>query len=140
MADEKPTLDDAFKAIRALQAQLTEANRQILTMQKFGGFADSKTLGLRSTRIEERLEKVELDGVMLKDVAGLAADWLARHLFERHAISEHDNAPDSILARKVRRRLAEWAEKVGLMGKRRDVAGARNDENRLRPQQQAADS
>jgi hypothetical protein len=138
MSDEKqPTAD---QRIAKLEQGLKDANWQIAQMQRMGGFADSKTLSMRSTRIEERLEKVELDGSMLKDFTGLVTDWMARHLHERHGISEHDNAPDSIFVRKVRRRLAEWAEKCGLMGKRRDVAGARNDENRLRPQQQAADS
>jgi hypothetical protein len=131
--DEKPTLEQAFREIAKLRQDLVDANRQILVMQRVGGFADSKALSIRSSRIEDRIELLETDNSMLKDFVGMAADWMARHLFERHAIAETDNQPDSIFVRKIRRRLAEWADKNGLMGKRRDVAGARNDENRLRP-------
>lgn len=131
--DEKPTLEHAFQEIRKLRADLDSANRQIMAMQKVGGFADSKQLSQRSTRLEERVEKLETDSTMLLDVTGMAADWMARHLFERHAIAETDNQADSIFVRKIRRRLAEWADKAGLMGKRRDLNGARTDENRLRP-------
>ncbi len=131
--DEKPTLEQAFKEIAKLRQDLADANRQILQMQRVGGFADSKQLSLRSTRLEDRVEKLETDSSMLKDVAGIVADWMARHLLERHQVNDTDNSPDSILMRKVRRRLAEWADKAGLMNKRRDVNGARQDENRLRP-------
>ena len=126
----KPTDQDR---IAKLEQLMRDQQFQISTMQRVGGFADSKTLGIRCTRIEDRLERAELDGKMLKDFAGLATDWMARHLHERHGISENDNQADSIFVRKIRRRLAEWAEKVGLMTKRRDLTGARNDENRLRP-------
>lgn len=132
--DEKPTLEQAFKEIAKLRQDLADANRQIMQMQKVGGFADSKTLSLRSTRIEERVEKLETDNTMVLDFTGMVADWMARHLLERHQVADTSNEPDSILMRKVRRRLAEWADKVGLMGKKRDVTGARTDENRLRPQ------
>lgn len=131
--DEKPTLEQAFKEIATLRVQLAAADKQIVLMQRLGGFADSKTLSLRSSRIEERLERVELDAGMLKDFVGMAADWMTRHLIERHLIAENDNQPDSIFVRKIRRRLAEWADKTGLTGKRRDLNGARHDENRLRP-------
>lgn len=131
MADAaKPTDQDR---IAKLEQLVKDQQFQISTMQRMGGFADAKTLGIRCTRIEERLAATELDGSMLKDFTGLAADWMARHLHERHAIAETDNQADSIFVRKIRRRLAEWAEKVGLMGQRRDVKSARTDENRLRP-------
>lgn len=131
--DEKPTLEQAFREIAKLRQDLVDANRTILGMQRVGGFADSKTLSVRSTRIEERVEKLETDNAMVLDFVGMSADLFARHLFERHAISDTDNSPDSIFVRKIRRRLAEWADKVGLTGKRRDLNGARLDENRLRP-------
>lgn len=131
MADAaKPTDQDR---IAKLEQQLRDQQRQIEAMQRMGGFADAKTLGIRCTRIEERLAKTELDGSMLQDFVGLATDWMARHLRDRHDVSEHDNGPDSIGVRKIRRRLAEWAEKAGLMTKRRDVTDSRQDENRLRP-------
>lgn len=131
--DEKPTLESAFAQIAKLRQDLVDANWQIRNMQKNGGFADSKALSIRSTRIEERVQTLETDSSMLQDVAGLVAEQMGRHLFERHGIAESDNQPDSIFVRKIRRRLAEWADKNGLMGKRRDLNGARQDENRLRP-------
>jgi len=133
--DRKPATD--HDRIVKLEQQLHEMQKTMNTMQRVGGFADSKTLSMRSTRIEERLERLEFDGKMVQDFTGLATDWMARHLHERHAIAETDNAPDSIFVRKIRRRLAEWADKVGLMSKRRDVSDARRDENRLRPSQVA---
>lgn len=131
--DVKPTLEQAFEQIAKLRQDLGDANRQIMFMQRMGGFADSKALSVRATRIEDRLERLETDTTMLKDITGHVADWVARHLLDRHGVEERDNGTDSILSRKVRRRLAEWLDKTGLMGKRRDVAGARQDENRLRP-------
>lgn len=137
MADDKPS---EHQRLAKLEQGLADANRQISHMQRMGGFADSKMLSTRSTRIEDRLEKLELDNGMLKDFTAFVTEWLAKHLLERHGIAEHDNAPDSIFVRKIRRRLAEWCEKVGLMSKRRDVNGARNDENRLRPAREPAHS
>lgn len=131
MADAaKPTDQDR---IAKLEQLVRDQQFQISSMQRMGGFADAKTLGIRCTRIEDRLAKTELDGSMLQDFAGLATDWMARHLRDRHDVAESDNGPDSIGVRKIRRRLAEWADKVRLLSKRRDVNGARIDENRLRP-------
>lgn len=127
---DKPT--DAQR-ITKLEQLVADQARQILHMQRMGGFADAKTIGVRCSRIEDRLALVELDGKMLKDVAGLSADWMVKHLADRHQVNEHDNGTDSILFRKIRRRMAEWAEKVGLMAKRRDVTDTRHDENRTRP-------
>lgn len=132
MADAKKPTDQ--ERIAKLEHQLRELQSQISTMQRMGGFADSKTLGVRCARIEERLERGETDGLMLKDLAGLATEWMVQHLRDRHDVAETDNRADSIFVRKIRRRLAEWAEKVGLMSRRRDVKDARGNENRLRPQ------
>jgi hypothetical protein len=132
MADAKKPTDQ--ERIAQLEQQLRDLQSQIFVMQRMGGFADAKTLGIRCTRIEERLEREETDGLMLKDLAGLATEWMVQHLRDRHDVAESDNRADSIFVRKIRRRLAEWAEKVGLMSKRRDVKGSRADENRLRPQ------
>lgn len=131
MADQ--TLDQAFKEIATLRQALNEANRTITKMQNVGGFADSKALGLRSKRIEDRVEKLEFDNTLHKDVTAHTVDLLTNHLTDRHGIAETDNGPDMIFLRKIKRRLREWAEATGLMNKRRDVRETRQDENRLRP-------
>lgn len=138
--EKKLPLTTDQQRIAKLENEVRAMNLQLRQMLHTGGFADSKTLSQRSARIEERVEKLELDGTMLKDIAGMLADWLAKHLLERHAVPEQDNSPDSIIFRKIRRRLAEWLEKRGLMDKRRDVSSARNDENRLRPAREPAHS
>lgn len=128
------TLDEAWKQIDTLTRSLNEANRTITKMQAVGGFADSKQLSMRSARLEERVEKLEFDETMHQDVTAHTVDLLTRHMGERHGLDlDRDNAPDVIFLRKIRKRLREWAEDKGLMNKRRDVTGARNDENRLRP-------
>lgn len=132
---EGQTLEQAFKEIQGLRQKLADANYQITQMQRVGGFADSKQLGMRSQRLEERVEKLEFDGTLHKDVTAHAVDLLASHLSLRHGIDlDRDNSPDVIYFRKIKRRLREWAEATGLLDKRRDLTGARNDENRLRPQ------
>lgn len=132
---EGQTLEQAFRLIETLTRSLNETQRTITKMQAVGGFADSKQLGMRSQRLEERVEKLEFDGTLHKDVTAHAVDLLANHLSLRHGIDlDRDNSPDVIYFRKIKRRLREWAEACGLMDKRRDVTGARNDENRLRPQ------
>lgn len=132
---EGQTLAEAFKRIETLTKSVNDAQRTITSMQRVGGFADSKQLSMRSARLEERVEKLEFDETMHQDVTAHTVDLLTKHMAERHGIDlDRDNAPDVIFLRKIRRRLREWAEDKGLMNKRRDVTGARNDENRLRPQ------
>jgi hypothetical protein len=134
MADQKPTLDDAIRQIGELRQKLADQARTITFMQRQGGFADSKALSMRATRIEERIEFLELDGEMLKDVAGLHVALLEDHLKDRHdADLDRDNAIDVINFRRIRKRLHAWAEKRGLIGKRTDLRQSRQDENRLRP-------
>jgi hypothetical protein len=131
--DKKPELTTEQRLVK-LERDYADALFQIRRMQNMGGFADSKTLSMRSLRIEERTEKTEFDIEMLKDVTALLTEQASQHLVERHQMAERDNTPDAISIRKIRRRLVEWAEKRGLMDKRRDIAGARQGENRLRPQ------
>lgn len=125
-------LEQALKEIRQLRADLQKAQATIAGMLRTGGFADSKALSIRSTRIEERVERLELDAEMLKDVAAVTVDQMAAHL-DRHQAPERDNTPDAIFIRKIRRRMHDWAEKRGLIGKRTDLRDSRNGENRLRP-------
>lgn len=130
---QQQTIAAAFAEIGKLRQQLNEACRTITIMQRMGGFADSKTLSMRATRIEERLEKLELDDEMLKDVAAFNVTLLEDHLKDRHdADLDRDNAVDVVHFRRIRRRMREWAEKRGLIGKRTDIRSARQSENRLR--------
>jgi hypothetical protein len=102
-------------------------------MQRMGGFADSKAHSMRATRIEDRLEKLELTSTMLTDVAAFHVTLLDDHLKDRHdADLDRDNSIDVIQFRRIRRRMREWAEKMGLIGKRTDIRQARQSENRLR--------
>ena len=133
MADDKKPLTTEER-LAGIERNCTLLQGQIDRMLKTGGFADSKTLSMRSLRLEERTEKTELDIEMLKDVGALLTDFAGHHVADRHQGGDRDNSPDAISVRKIRRRLVEWAEKRGLLNKRRDVAGARQDENRLRPQ------
>lgn len=132
MADDKrPALE---QEVAKLTADLANAWTQIRWMQTRGGFTDAKTHSMRSARIEERLEKVELDGEMLKDVAGIHVTLLEDHLKDRHdADLDRENSIDVISFRKIRRRMRAWAESRGLIGKRDDLGSTRRDENRLRP-------
>jgi hypothetical protein len=120
MADEKkpapPTIE---QRVTKLEQALADANRTIQQMQKVGGFADSKALSMRATRIEQRLERLEFDGALHKDVTSHTVDLLTNHLIVRHGIDEKDNGPDMIFLRKIKRRLAEWADAVAQMNKRR---------------------
>lgn len=131
---EGQSLEQAFKEIAVLRQSLNDAQRTITRMQAVGGFADSKQLSMRSERIEDRVERLEFDSTLHKDLTAHGVDLWSRHLEERHSLDlDRDNSPDVIYLRKIKRRLRVWADEVGLFGKRRDVTEARNDENRLRP-------
>lgn len=122
MPPKEPTLAQAMQEIASLRAAVNDANRTITQMQKVGGFADSKALGQRSTRLEGRIEVLERDMTMHKDVTAHLVDFLSKHLEERHDVNlDTSNSPDVIFYRKIKRRLREWAEVCGLMGKRRDA-------------------
>ena len=119
---------------RILAGLVDDLQFQVTHMQRMGGFADSKALSMRSTRLEERVEKLELDGDMLKDVAAGHITLLEEHLKDRHnANMERDNDFDVINWRKIRRRMREWAERRGMLGRKRDISATRRDENRLVP-------
>lgn len=135
MGEPKKAPTDAER-IAKLESQLHLAMKLIERMEKMGGFTDAKTLGIRCTRIEERLALVELDGEMLKDCTAHVNEMMADHLGDRHG--EDIDRGDSIDVRawrRARRRLREWAEKRGLMTRRRDVTDTRRDENRARPRE-----
>jgi hypothetical protein len=123
MADEKKPPTDHDRIVK-LEQGLADANRTIRQMQLNGGFADSKALSMRSTRIEQRLERLEFDGALHKDVTAHTVDLVTNHLTVRHGIDEKDNGPDMIFLRKIKRRLAEWAEAVAQMNKRRPGAAS----------------
>jgi hypothetical protein len=121
MADDKKPQLSQEQRIVTLEAGLKNAVWQIEHMQKQGGFADSKTLSMRASRIEDRLELVELDGEMLKDVAAANSEAWHNHLFDRHgSLIDQDSSIDTTAWRKMRHRIKLWAEKRGLLTKRRD--------------------
>lgn len=135
MADGKKDGPTIEQRLDALTRELDWAKKQIRSMQNAGGFADSAMLSKRSNRIEQRLEKVEFDTEMLKDVAARSQSLLEDHLRDRHdADLNRDDAIDVRNWRWIRNRMKEWAEKRGLMDKKRDLSSARSSENRLRPQ------
>lgn len=120
MADEKKPAPPAdHDRIVKLEQGLADAWFTIRQMQQIGGFADSKMLSTRAKRIEDRVERLEHDGAMHKDVTAHAVDLLGSHLTGRHGVDEKDNSPDMIFLRKIKRRLAEWADAVAQMNKRR---------------------
>lgn len=115
MSEKKPAkLTDAERIAR-LEQLVREQAIQITKMQLMGGFSDSKTVGIRCTRIEERLALAELDTEMLKDVAAHACEMMRDHLVDRHGEDEMSTAIDMAAWRQIRRRLREWAQKRGLM-------------------------
>lgn len=135
MGEQKKAPSDQDR-IAKLERLVADQAREIARMQSVGGFADSKMLGIRCRRIEERLGLVELDGEMLKDATALTAGAIEAHLEERHSanFARFDGKDVAGVAR-IRRRLAEWAEKRGLLNRRKDVSDTRRDEGRLRPRQ-----
>ncbi len=134
-----PTVEQQLNQLRS---RLDVADRRIAGMLTTGGFADSKTLSMRSTRLEDRVAVLERDNRMLLDIAGLQASFIEEHLATEHGLDVNkSNAASVIWMRKVKRRLREWAEQCQLLKRgRSDVAEARRDENRLRPREQAAHS
>lgn len=122
------------KQLAQITARLDSNDRRVRAMQDLGGFADSKTLGMRAKRIEDRLEILEADRDMLLDVNALLLGALREHLIDRHDMDmARDNDRDGINVRKALRCVGQWAEKRGLRDKQREVVSAMRDENRLRP-------
>ena len=137
MADKKPPQGSAEDQLKLVFAMLKDQQFQITQMQRMGGFADSKALSMRSTRLEDRTESLEFDVAMLKDLSGLTVVALGEHL-KRHGVDlVSDNTPDTLSFRKIMRRVREWADKNGLMKKRNDLIETRWDENRVRPAEPA---
>lgn len=138
MSDKKLALTPE-QQIRILTGRVQDMQGQIDHMLRCGGYVDSKTLSMRCTRIEERLERLEPDGEMVKDVLAHQQTLLEEHLKDRHdADMVRDNDPDVVAWRKIRRRMRDWAEKTGLMKQRDASRSARLSENRLRPMPQHA--
>ena len=140
MKTAAPAADHSAR-IAKLEQLVADQARTIRWMQQQGGFTDAKTLGVRCTRIEKRLELLELDGEMFKDVIAEGQRFMEHHLKDRHDLAagfDRDDSPDVIPWRRIRKRLREWAEKRGLMAARRDVVDTRNDEGRLRPRTHGA--
>ena len=126
--DKKPELT-LEQRVTKLTADLADALQQIQWMRTRGGFTDAKTHSMRSTRIEQRLELVEYDNAMLRDVITAYQEAWHDHLQDRHnSAIERDSAIDTTKWRQVRHRLKTWVEKRGLLVKRRD------DTSKLRPQ------
>ena len=127
---DKPTVDHRLDT---LSRELQSAWKQIRAMQASGGFADSMMISRRSARIEARLEKVEFDGEMLKDVASRTQGLLEDHLRDRHnALLDRDDDIDVRNWRWIRNRMKVWFEKRGLLDKRQGANP--KDESRLRSQ------
>ena len=124
----------AEERIAKLEQLVRDQAYQILQMQRVGGFADSRMIGIRCANIEKRLDLVELDGEMLKDTTAMAVAGMESHLKDRHDanFARFDGNDVGAVAR-IRRRLADWAEKRGLMTKRKDVGDVRRDEGRVKP-------
>lgn len=133
MGEQKKQPSDQER-MASLEQVVADQARTIARMQLVGGFADSKTLGVRCKRIEDRLELVEFDGEMLKDVAGGTVGLLEVHMRDRHDANFNRLDGNDVGAWcRVKHRMRQWAEKRGLMTKRRDMTDTRRDENRMRP-------
>lgn len=130
----------AEERIAKLEQQVRDQAYQILQMQRVGGFADSRTIGIRCANIEKRLDLVELDGEMVKDCLAHQVTYTEHHLRDRHDVDniDRDDAPDVVPWRRIRHRMRQWAEKRGLMTKRRDLNDTRRDEGRVRPRAHGA--
>lgn len=138
MADKTAPAETAEQRFTKLTSDLADAWRQINRMQQCGGFTDAKTHSVRSTRIEQRLEFAETQIEALLDVSAHLVTLLEDHLRDRHDSDvDRDSAIDATSWRKIRRRLREMAEKLGLMDKNRAIKDVRRDENRLRARAQA---
>lgn len=126
--------------IASLERQVRDLTQLVTRMQLVGGFADSKSIGIRCANMEKRLDLVELDGEMLKDVSAFQVSFVEHHLRDRHDVAgiDRDDAWDVVPFRRIRQRMRIWAEKRGFMTKRKDLTDARRDEGRVRPRQGSA--
>ncbi len=133
-AVEKVRTDRSLdQRLRELEGKVRNQKMQLDWMRREGGFAPSKEISVRISRLEERVERAETDSEMHGDVAGLAVRYMEEHLKDRHGADlDRDDDPDVVNYRRLRKRLREWAEKVGLLARRRDLVSARRDENRVR--------
>jgi hypothetical protein len=137
VSDERKNQDLAGQLVR-LTAEIGAANKQIEWMQTRGGFTDAKTHSMRATRLEERIDRLELQVKALLDVAAFNTKLLEDHLRDRHNVDlDRDDAIDADNWRKIRRRLRDLADKLGLTAKKRAVTEVRQSENQLRPSRAA---
>lgn len=121
MADEKKLELTIEQRMTKLTSDLQMARQDIDWMKTRGGFTDAKTHSMRAARIEQRLELVELDSEMLKDVSSANLEAWQDHLQDRHDCHvERDSAIDATAWRKMRHRLKTWMQKRGLLTKRRE--------------------
>jgi hypothetical protein len=125
MGDEKKN-PDLFQQLNSLRSELAMANKKIQWMQTRGGFTDAKTHSMRATRIEGRLDTLEIQVAALLDVAAFNVSLLEDHLRDRHDASLKEDAIDVASWRRMRRRLTEMAEKLGLAARKRAVSEGRH--------------
>lgn len=139
MTTEKKPDQTIEHRVNRLESDLTAAKRKIEWLETRGGFTDAKTHSMRASRIEDRVAVLETKAEALLDVAAAHVALLEDHLQDRHdADLVRDNAIDVVNFRGIRRRLHALAEKLGLLGRRRDVTEARRSENRTRPPEVAS--
>jgi hypothetical protein len=109
LADQKKPPSDQDRLAK-VERDLAYAQKQIAHMQSVGGFADAKTFGIRSKRLEDRVAVLERDVTMLLDITDRHMDLIEDHLRDRHdADLERDNSIDVVNYRKIRRRVREWS-------------------------------
>ena len=93
--------------------------------------------------MRNEFELVEAKVEALLDLAAHNVALLEDHIGDRHDVDLNrcraggDDALDAVNFRRMKNRLRDLAEKLGLLNKRRDLTDARRSENRLRPQQVA---
>lgn len=133
MGDERKNQDTAAQLMR-LQSEIGAINTQIKWMQTRGGFTDAKTHSVRAQRAEDRLDKLEIQLSAALDVIAFMTELLGEHLKDRHnANLDRDDDIDVSRWRRIRQRLREMADKLGLTAKKRALHEVRRSENRLQP-------
>lgn len=132
MSEKKPlSVEQQFQSLRIDLAQMQQ---KITWMQTRGGFTDAKTHSMRAQRLEDRMDRLEIQMTAALDAIAFMTELLGEHLKDRHdANLDRDDDIDVASWRRIRRRLRDLAEKLGLMEKRRATTQVRQSENRLRP-------
>jgi hypothetical protein len=110
---EEPMAEKSDPSLVKLAADIADVQRQLTRMQQVGGFADSKTLSKRATRLEGRTEKLELQVETLLSVAGSLVTMMSDHLRDRHDSDlERDSAIDTTTWRSIRKALFDLTKKL----------------------------